>query len=74
MIDQITRSVASGEKVSITGFGVFEKRSAAARVGRNPRTGETVKSSRPPSRSSVPASTQAVVRVPRSVAKTAPGR
>jgi DNA-binding protein HU-beta len=43
VIDQITRSVASGEKVSLSGFGVFEKQSRAARVGRNPRTGATVK-------------------------------
>ncbi len=43
VIDQITRSVASGEKVSLSGFGVFEKQDRAARVGRNPRTGETVK-------------------------------
>lgn len=43
VIDQITRSVAAGEKVSLSGFGVFEKQSRAARVGRNPRTGATVK-------------------------------
>lgn len=34
--------VASGEKVTITGFGTFEQRSRAAREGRNPRTGETI--------------------------------
>jgi DNA-binding protein HU-beta len=43
VLDEITRSVAAGKKVSISGFGVFEKQSRAARVGRNPRTGATVK-------------------------------
>jgi DNA-binding protein HU-beta len=32
-----------GDKVSIAGFGVFEKRVRAARTARNPRTGEAVK-------------------------------
>ena len=36
-------SLNGGEKVNITGFGVFEKRARAARTARNPRTGETVK-------------------------------
>ncbi|MCF8589516.1 HU family DNA-binding protein [Gordonia sp. HY285] len=43
MIDAIVRAVHKGESVTITGFGVFEKRKRAARVARNPRTGETVK-------------------------------
>jgi DNA-binding protein HU-beta len=43
VVDAITRSVAAGEKVAITGFGVFEKVARPARTGRNPRTGETVK-------------------------------
>jgi DNA-binding protein HU-beta len=43
VIDTITRAVASGERVAITGFGVFEKVARPARTGRNPRTGETVK-------------------------------
>ena len=41
--DTITRAVASGERVAITGFGVFEKVARPARVGRNPRTGAAVK-------------------------------
>lgn len=41
--DVIIREVAAGRKVGITGFGTFEKVSRAARTGRNPRTGETVK-------------------------------
>jgi DNA-binding protein HU-beta len=43
IIDTITRAVAKGEKVGITGFGTFEKAARAARTGRNPRTGQAVK-------------------------------
>ena len=43
VIDTITRAVANGEKVAITGFGVFEKVARPARTGRNPRTGESVR-------------------------------
>ena len=43
VIDTVTRAVASGERVAITGFGVFEKVARPARTGRNPRTGATVK-------------------------------
>ena len=43
VVDTITRSVAAGERVAITGFGVFEKVARPARVGRNPRTGAAVK-------------------------------
>ena len=43
VVDTITRSVAAGERVAITGFGVFEKVHRPARLGRNPRTGAAVK-------------------------------
>lgn len=43
LVDVIVRSVHKGDKVNITGFGVFEKRARAARTARNPRTGETVR-------------------------------
>jgi DNA-binding protein HU-beta len=43
VLDTITRAVATGEKVALTGFGVFERVDRAARTGRNPRTGESVK-------------------------------
>ncbi len=43
LVDIIIRTVNKGEKVTITGFGVFEKRARAARTARNPRTGEAVK-------------------------------
>ena len=42
-IDDTKRAVAKGEKVAISGFGVFEAQARKARLGRNPRTGETVK-------------------------------
>jgi DNA-binding protein HU-beta len=37
--DIITDSLASGDKVTWTGFGTFEVRTRAARMGRNPQTG-----------------------------------
>lgn len=43
VVDTIVRAVHKGDTVTITGFGVFEQRRRAARVARNPRTGETVK-------------------------------
>ncbi|MGL4305713.1 MAG: HU family DNA-binding protein [Mycobacteriaceae bacterium] len=43
VVDIIVRAVHAGDSVTITGFGVFEQRRRAARVARNPRTGETVK-------------------------------
>lgn len=42
VLDAIIREVARGNKVTITGFGTFEKVTRAARTGRNPRTGDTV--------------------------------
>jgi DNA-binding protein HU-beta len=43
VLSEIQNAVTKGDKVSITGFGVFERRERAARTARNPRTGETVK-------------------------------
>jgi len=43
VLDTITREVAKGEKVAITGFGSFEKKVREARFVRNPRTGERIK-------------------------------
>ena len=42
LVDVVVRAVNAGDKVTITGFGVFEKRARAARTARNPRTGEAV--------------------------------
>jgi DNA-binding protein HU-beta len=43
VLAEIQTAVTKGDKVSITGFGVFEKRVRAARMARNPRTGEAVR-------------------------------
>jgi DNA-binding protein HU-beta len=43
VLDTITREVARGEKVAITGFGSFEKRVRGARWVRNPQTGDRIK-------------------------------
>jgi DNA-binding protein HU-beta len=43
VVDVIIREVAKGGNVAITGFGTFEQAARAARTGRNPRTGATVK-------------------------------
>lgn len=42
VIEKITSEVARGTKVTITGFGTFEKRHRKARTGRNPQTGEEI--------------------------------
>ncbi|MGH3695125.1 MAG: HU family DNA-binding protein [Pseudonocardiaceae bacterium] len=42
LVDVVIRTVNAGERVTITGFGVFEKRARAARTARNPRTGQAV--------------------------------
>lgn len=43
VLDGIVRAVAKGERVSITGFGSFEKVNRPARYARNPQTGERVR-------------------------------
>ena len=43
VLAEIQATVTKGDKIAITGFGVFEKRVRAARTARNPRTGEAVK-------------------------------
>jgi DNA-binding protein HU-beta len=42
VLETIQAAVAEGDKVSITGFGVFEKSDRPARTARNPATGETI--------------------------------
>ena len=39
----IVSEVKKGETVSIAGFGIFEAKTRAARMGRNPKTGESIK-------------------------------
>jgi len=41
-IDSIIGALSSGDQVTIVGFGTFSVRQRAARVGRNPRTGESI--------------------------------
>ena len=43
LIDVITEQVASGEPVVISGFAKFSRVERAARMGRNPQTGEAIK-------------------------------
>lgn len=40
VLEVIQESVAKGDKVSLVGFGSFEQRKRAARLGRNPKTSE----------------------------------
>jgi DNA-binding protein HU-beta len=42
-IDSITEALVAGNKVQLVGFGVFEVKSRAARMGRNPKTKEAIK-------------------------------
>ena len=42
-IETITAALKGGDKVQLVGFGTFESRTRAARVGKNPRTGAEVK-------------------------------
>lgn len=41
-LDHITAALASGSKVQLSGFGIFEVKDREARVGRNPRTKEAI--------------------------------
>ncbi len=43
LIEIIEKNVAKGKKVTLVGFGTFESRKRAARTGRNPQTGATLK-------------------------------
>lgn len=43
VIASIEKSLVAGDKVQIVGFGTFEVKSVAAREGRNPKTGATIK-------------------------------
>lgn len=43
VVDSITGALKAGSAVSLVGFGTFSVRDRAARTGRNPRTGETIK-------------------------------
>ena len=42
-VEVITKALKKGDKVQLVGFGSFETRKRAARIGRNPKTKETIK-------------------------------
>jgi integration host factor subunit beta len=42
IFEQITDAMARGDRVELRGFGAFSVKKRDARIGRNPRTGETV--------------------------------
>ena len=43
MIDVVTKALKKGDTVTLVGFGTFSVRKRAARQGRNPQTGDTIK-------------------------------
>ena len=43
VIASITSALKKGDSVTVVGFGTFQVRERAARSGRNPKTGETIK-------------------------------
>ena len=43
VFDVIAKALADGDKVQLVGFGSFEIRARAARIGRNPKTKEEIK-------------------------------
>jgi DNA-binding protein HU-beta len=42
-INVVTKALKAGDTVTLTGFGTFSVRERAARQGRNPQTGATIK-------------------------------
>lgn len=43
MLAAITKALKKGDQVTLVGFGTFAVKKRAARQGRNPQTGETIK-------------------------------
>jgi len=43
LVTTIQRAVAKGDKVTLVGFGTWESRKRAARMGRNPQTGKEIR-------------------------------
>lgn len=43
VIEVVKKALKKGDTISLVGFGTFAVRKRAARTGRNPRTGETIK-------------------------------
>ena len=42
VLDLVTEALVGGEAVKISGFGIFEKKERAARIGTNPSSGEKI--------------------------------
>ncbi len=42
IFDEISAALANGNRVELRGFGAFTAKRRAARIGRNPRTGDSV--------------------------------
>jgi len=42
VFDEVTGAMSRGDRVELRGFGAFSVKQRDARIGRNPRTGETV--------------------------------
>ncbi|MBL4766774.1 MAG: integration host factor subunit beta [Paracoccaceae bacterium] len=42
VFDEVTGAMSRGDRVELRGFGAFSVKKRDARIGRNPRTGETV--------------------------------
>lgn len=75
ILDEVYTNVSKGEKVILTGFGAFERRDRAARIGRNPATGAKVRVKK----TSVPAfrpgtEFKEIIAGRRKVAKAAPAK
>jgi len=43
VIASVTKALKDGDAVTLVGFGTFQVRDRAARTGRNPKTGDTIK-------------------------------
>ena len=42
LIEVISSALERGDKITLSGFGIFEVRERAARIGRNPRNGKSL--------------------------------
>ena len=60
-LDTITAAMKAGDRVQLSGFGIFEVKQREARVGRNPRTKESIE---------IPASRQPVFKASKALKDT----
>jgi len=42
LVEVISNTLGKGDKITLSGFGIFEVRERAARIGRNPRNGNSL--------------------------------